>query len=168
MDELKRLGRRDAYRLGILRAQGAGLPAPRLMQPSFLPRHRGPAPAWALGLLGGIAAITAASVAGLWFVPFLAGAAAGLAGWLGRWRTRAALGAAAAMAFLGWAVSLGLAAHHGLLPGTSLRVLAPLPGVPARTAGGVGATLLAGCAEALAGCWAGLALAPRAARWLWL
>jgi hypothetical protein len=166
MSELERLGKRDAYRLGILRQQG-GPPAPRVMQPSFLPRHRGPAPAWALGFLGGIAAVTAASVAGLWFVPFLCGAVAGAAGWLGRWRTRQVLGAAAVMAATGWAVSLGLAVHHSTLPGTSLRVLAPLPGVPAGTTGGGAVTLLAGCAEAVAGCWLGLVLASRAVRWLW-
>jgi hypothetical protein len=166
MDELRRLGRREAYRLGTLRTQGAGQTAPpRPFQPSFLPRHRGPASAWVLGFLAGTAAIALAAAAGLWFVPFIVGAAAGLCGRVGRWRPGVLLPAAAAMAVIGWGIPLGLAARSGRPEGATAR--AALLGLPAHTTAGAAVTLAVAAVQALAGAWIGLALAPRAARWLW-
>jgi hypothetical protein len=164
-DELKRLGKREGYRLGTLRTQGVGQVAPpRPFVPSFLPRHRGSLSAWVLGGLAGAAAIAGGASAGLWFVPFIVGVLAGLAMHLGRWRLRATLSAAAAMAVVGWGVPLGLAARRGEPEGATARVVAALLGLPPHAAVGVAVTLLAGVVQALIGAWLGVTLAPRALR----
>jgi hypothetical protein len=164
-DELKRLGRREGYRLGSLRTQGvAQVSPPRAFVPSFLPRHRGPLPGWILAGLTGAAAIAGGASMGLWFVPFIAGALAGFAMHVGRWRLPATLSAAVAMAVVGWGVPLGLAASRGEPEGATARVVAALLGLPPHAAVGVAVTLLAGAIQALVGAWLGLALAPRAVR----
>jgi hypothetical protein len=169
MSELKRLGRREAYRLGTLRTQGVGQPAPpRRLRPSFLPRHRGSASTWFIGVAAGAAAVAAAARAGLWFVPFLVGLVAGFSGGLGRWRPRVALPAIAAMAMIGWAIPAGLRARHGGPARAAAQVTAALPGLhPHGVAAGLAAALLTVAAQALAGAGLGLALAPRAAKWIW-
>lgn len=169
MSDLRRLGRREAYRLGTLRTQGVGQPAPpRLFRPSFQPRHRGPASAWFLGFLAGTAAVAAAAHAGLWFVAFLVGLLAGFCGRLGRWRLRVILPAAAAMAVIGWAITLGLAARRYGLTRATAHVATVLPGLhPHHGAAGIAAVLLAGAALALAGAGLGQALAPFAGKWIW-
>jgi hypothetical protein len=162
-DELRRLGRREAYRLGELRTPGVGQPAPpRLCRPSFLPRHRGPASAWVLGFLAGAAAITAATERGLWFVPLLVGVVAGLCGWLGRWRWRVTLPVAAAMALIGWGIPLGLAARHTGPAGAALLGLHP------HTTASIAVALVVAGVQALAGACLGRVLAPSVAQWLWL
>jgi hypothetical protein len=161
-DELRRLGRREAYRLGELRTPGVGPPGPpRLLRPSFLPRHRGAASAWFLGFLAGTAAIAAAAERGLWFVPLLAGLLAGLCGRLGRWRWRVTLPVAAAMAVIGWGIPLGLAARHANPAGAALLGLHP------HTAAGIALPLAAAVVQALAGASLGRVLAPSVAEWLW-
>lgn len=161
-DELKRLGRREAYRLGALRTQGVGQPAPpRGLQPSFLPRHRGPASAWVLGFVAGTAAVAAAAEAGLWFMPLLVGVLAGLCGRLGRWRPRVTLPVAAAMAVIGWGIPLGLAAGRGHAVGAAVLGLHP------HTAVSVGLLLVTAAVQAVAGAWLGRALAPSVAARLW-
>jgi hypothetical protein len=169
MSELRRLGKREAYRLGTLRTQGVGQPAPpRRFRPSFLPRHRGPGPAWCLGIVAGTAAVAAAAHAGLWFVPFLAGLLAGFSGRLGRWRLRVTLPVTAAMAVIGWAVPLGLAARRDGLARAAARVGTVLPGLhPHHGAAGLAAVLLAAAALALAGAGLGQALARAADKWIW-
>lgn len=164
-DELKRLGKREGYRLGNLRTQGVGqIAPPRSFVPSFLPRHRGAVSAWVLGGVAGMAVIAGGAVLGLWFVPFIVGVLAGFAMRLGLWRLRAILVTAAAMAAAGWAVPLGLAARHGEPEGATARVVAALLGLPPHAAVGIAVTLLVGVVQALAGAWLGLALAPRAFR----
>jgi len=164
-DELKRLGRREGYRLGSLRTQGVTQSsAPRPFVPQFLPRHRGLVSRWILAGLAGVAAIAGGASIGLWFVPFIVGALAGLAMFVGRWRVRVTLAAAAAMAVIGWGVPLGLAASRGEPEGATARVVAALMGLPPHAAVGVAVTLLIGVVQALAGAWLGLALAPRALR----
>jgi len=168
MSELRRLGRREAYRLGTLRTQGVGQPTPpRQFRPSFLPRHRGPVAAWVTGFLAGAAAIAAAAVAGLWFVPFFVGAAAGFCGWLGRWRLPVTLAAAAAMALVGWGVPLVLASRHGHLARLAGHVTTAMPGLSAHTDRGMAAAALVAAAAALAGASLSLALARGVAHWLW-
>src|SRR5215469_12448124 len=161
-DELKRLGRREGYRLGNLRTQGVSqAAAPRPFIPSFRQRQRGAVSAWVLGGLAGMAAIAGAAAVGLWFVPFIVGVLAGLAMYLGRWRLRATLLAAAAMAVAGWAVPLALAARGGEPVGATARVVAALLGLPPHAAVGIAVTLLVGVVQALAGTWLGVTLAPR-------
>lgn len=164
-DELKRLGKREGYRLGNLRTQGVTQVAPpRPFIPSFLPRRRGPVPAWILAGLAGVAAVAGGAAIGLWFVPFIVGALAGFAMYLGRWRLRVTLSAAAAMAVAGWAVPLALAARRGQPEGATARVVAALLGLPPHAAMGIAVTLLIAAVQALAGAWLGLAVAPRALR----
>jgi hypothetical protein len=164
-DDLKRLGKREAYRLGSLRTQGVpAVSPPRVFVPSFLPRHRGPLSAWLLGGLAGAAAIAGSASAGLWFVPFIIGVLAGFAMFLGRWRLRVTLPAAAAMAVAGWGIPLGLAARRGQPEGATARVVAALLGLPPHAAVGVAVTLLVAAVQALVGAWLGMTLAPRAVR----
>ncbi|HEV2258412.1 MAG TPA: hypothetical protein VGS06_35275, partial [Streptosporangiaceae bacterium] len=71
MDELDRLGRPGAYRLGALRAAPEW---PRPYQPSFArPSRRGPVSAWVLACAAGVAAVASGVVAGLFLAPFLVG-----------------------------------------------------------------------------------------------
>jgi hypothetical protein len=164
-DDLRRLGKREAYRLGALRTQGVPqVSPPRPFVPSFLPRHRGPVSAWVLGGLAGVAAIAGGASAGLWFVPFIVGVLAGFTMFLGRWRLRVTLSAAGAMAVAGWGVPLGLAARSGKPEGATARVVAALLGLPPHAAVGVAVALLVAAIQALAGAWLGVALAPRALR----
>jgi hypothetical protein len=164
-DELRRLGKREAYQLGSLRTQGVpqGSP-PRLFTPSFLPRHRGPLSAWVLSGLAGVGAIAGGAQIGLWFVPFIVGVLAGFAMFVGRWRLRVTLASAAAMAVIGWGVPLGLAARGGEPEGATARVVAALLGIPPHAVVGVAVTLLIAAVQALVGAWLGVALAPRALR----
>jgi hypothetical protein len=160
--DLKRLGKRGSYRLGRLRAQGIAAPgrsAP--FRPSFTrPRHRGPTLAWLAAGLAGTLVIAGGAAAGLWFVPFAAGLAAGLANRIGGWRARVMMLAVTIMAIAGWAIPLGWFALTGEPAGATARVIAALLGLPAFATTGVVVTLAVAVAQALAGLWLGRALAP--------
>jgi hypothetical protein len=165
MADLRRLGKRGAYRLGALGRLG-GLPAQRASrpprhQPSFAPGHRGPASGWALGCLAGAAVIAGGAALGWWFVPFVVGVAAGIAGRYGRWRLRAALVAVALMASAGWAIPLAWSAWSGSAVGATARVVAALAGLPPHAVVAVAATLLVAVIQALLGLWLGRTLSPR-------
>ncbi len=163
MTDLKRLGKRGAYRLGRLRAQGVGEPAaPVRFRPSFArPTHRGSVSAWALGFASGTALIAAGAAAGVWFIPFVIGLLAGIACRLGGWRLRVTLTAVTLMAMIGWSIPLWWAALHGQPVGATARVIAALAGLPAQAAVGIAATLLVAVLQALVGAWLGRTLAPR-------
>ena len=162
MADLRRLGKRGAYRLGQL---GSLPPAPRKPPsphyPSWVPGHRGPVTLWLLGCLAAVAVIAAATMIGWWFMPFAVGLAGGIASHLGRWRLRTALLATVVVAALGWAVPLGW--HAGTVRATA-RVVAALAGLPAHSSVGIAATLLVAVLQALAGLWLGRALFPRLPR----
>jgi hypothetical protein len=144
MDQLDRLGRPGAYRLGTLGAAGAEPDRPRPYRPSFArASRRGPLSAWVLAFAGGAAAVAGGAVVGLFFVPFLAGLGTGLVARWGGWRLRVALPAAVLMAVLGLCIPLAWQAHGPR--GTIL-------------------VLLAGVLQALAGVWLGRLLAARRAR----
>jgi hypothetical protein len=146
MDELDRLGRPGAYRLG---AAGAGPDRPRPCRPSFArARRRGPVSAWVLAFAAGAAAVAAGAVVGLFFTAFIIGLVTGLVARWGGWRLRVTLPAAAVMAVLGWGFALAWQAWHAEPHG----------------ARGTIAVLLAGVLQALAGVWLGRALAARRAR----
>jgi hypothetical protein len=163
--DLKRLGRRGAYRLGRLRAQGVGEPgAPTPFRPSFArPAHRGPRSAWIFGFLAGTALIAAGAVGGVWFMPFVIGVLAGIAMRWGGWRPLATLTAVTLMGVTGWSIPLWWAALHGQPTGATARVIAALAGLPARAGVGIAAALLVAVLQALAGAWLGRTLAPRRA-----
>ena len=161
MADLRRLGKRGSYRLGRLGASPsapAGPPAPRY--PSFAPRHRGPAVLWLLACLGGVVIVAATALAGWWFVPFLAGLAAGLAAHYGRWRLRVTLPATAAVAAVGWGAALWWLVRGGLPEGAVAREIAALAGLPPHAPVAVAVTLLVAVIQTVAGLWLGRALAP--------
>jgi hypothetical protein len=161
MADLRRLGKRGAYRLGKLGApppEIGGPPPPHY--PSFTMRHRGPTSLWLLAWLAAAAVIAAATIPGWWFVPFIAGLTAGIASGPGRWRLRAAVPATAAMAALGWAIPLGWSAGRGAAVRATARVVAALAGLPAHATTTIVLTLLVAVIQALAGLWLGRALFP--------
>jgi hypothetical protein len=165
--EFKRLGKRGSYRLGRLRAQGIKVvPPPAPFRASFAPSYRrGPASAWLLALLAGVLLVAGGAVIGWWFVPFVAGLAAGLANRVAGWRARIAIPAVAAMAAVGWAIPLLWQAIYDHQPyGAVAREIAALGGLPASAASGVAVTLLIAVVQALVGYWLGRALTPHPSR----
>jgi hypothetical protein len=116
---------------------------------------------WVLALLAGAVLVAAGALAGWWFLPFLAGLAAGLAVRFGRLRPRAALAAAVAVAAAGWGAALAWLALRDGLPEVAVgRSIAALAGLPASAAVAIAVTLLVAAAQAAAGVWLGRALAP--------
>jgi hypothetical protein len=165
--DFKRLGKRGSYRLGRLRAQGIKVaPPPQPFRVSFAPSYRrGPASAWLLALLAGVLLVAGGAVIGWWFVPFVAGLAAGLANRVAGWRTKIALPAVAAMAAAGWAIPLLWQTLHDHQPyGAVAREIAALGGLPASATAGVVVTLLIATVQAVVGYWLGRALTPRPSR----
>jgi hypothetical protein len=160
--DLKRLGKRGAYRLGRMRVQGmAGSQPPVPFQPRFVrPYHRWPASMWLLGLLACLVLIVAGAALGWWFMPFVVGVLAGLANRIGRWRTRIALPAVAIVAALGWAVPIVWSVLNGQPYAAVARVIAALLGLPANPAVGIAVTLIVAVVQAVVGYWLGRALTP--------
>ena len=160
--EFRRLGKRGSYRLGQLRAQGVGetvRPAP--FQPHFIrPDHRWPASVWLVALLAGAALIAGAAKAGWWFAPFVVGALAGLANWIGAWRARTAVPAIAVMAAVGWGVPLAWAEVHGQRYGAMARLISAILGFPASAVTGFAVTVAVAVVQAVVGYWLGRALTP--------
>jgi hypothetical protein len=160
--EFRRLGKRGSYRLGQLRAQGVGetvRPAP--FQPHFIrPDHRWPASVWLVALLAGAALIAGAAKAGWWFAPFVVGALAGLANWIGAWRARTAVPAIAVMAAVGWGVPLAWAEVHGQRYGAMARLISAILGFPASAVNGFAVTVAVAVVQAVVGYWLGRALTP--------
>jgi hypothetical protein len=165
MTELKRVGKRDAFRLGQLRARRRPGPAPPApLRPTFVRRPRGMSgPLWIFLSGTGAAVIALAAVAGGWFAPFAVGLLAGLGVRFGGWRARTMLTAVSAMAVAGWAIPLALMALRGEPAGAVARVIAALVRLPGYAAAGVALTLLIALVQALAGFWLGRALAPGSA-----
>jgi hypothetical protein len=152
MDELGRLGRPGAYRLGELRAAGAEPDRPRPYRPSFArASRRGPVSAWVLAFTAGVAAVASGVAAGLFAAPFLAGLLAGLVMRWGGWRPRAVLTAATVMGAAGCGIPLAWQALHTRPPHAPGRVVADglrVAGLSAHGTRGVAVGLLAGAAVA--------------------
>jgi hypothetical protein len=160
--EFKRLGKRGSYRLGQLRAQGV---TRRRQDAPFTPRfnrpdHRWPPAAWLLGLAAGVLVIVIGTAIGLWFVPFAAGLAAGLANRVGHWRPRVAVPAVVVMAAAGWAVPLIWLTLRHQPDGAVARVIAALLGLPGYAAVGMMLTILVAVVQGVVGYWLGRALTP--------
>jgi hypothetical protein len=162
----RRLGKRGSYRLGSL----AGPPPPRPVLPSphypaWIPGRRGPMVLWLLAGLAGAAILALGALAGLWYLPFLAGLAIGVAARYGRLRLRVSLPAAVLVAVAGWGAALAwLTLRDGLPERSVARTIAALGGLPAHAAAGIAVTLLVAAIQAAAGLWLGRALAPGHAR----
>jgi hypothetical protein len=161
--DLKRLGKRGSYRLGRLRSQGiSDLAPPVPFRPRFARDYRhGPVLAWTAVALAGVAVIAAGAAAGLWFVPLVAGLAAGLANRVAGWRARIALPAVAVMALAGWGTVLGWRVLHGQSYAGAAQEIAVLGGLPGHADHGMAVTLLVAVLQALVGYWLGRALRPR-------
>ncbi len=157
MADSGRLGKRGAYRLGELRLRGRspGIRAPR--EPSFgARRSRGPLLAWLAGCALAAVILGFGAALGLWFLPFVAGIAAGIT----PWRFRSALAAVVLAVLVGWGAALWWPALSGAPAGATARVIAALAGLPPHAAVGVAATLLVGVAQALVALWLARALRP--------
>jgi hypothetical protein len=142
MADPRRLGKRGAYRLGELRGAEpphARPPAPRT--PSFRARRpRGPVAAWLLTCAAAAALLGLGAAFGLWWLPFPAGVAAGLAPWRARW----ALALAVLAVVIGWGTALCWPALSGAPAGATARVIAALAGLPPHAWAAITATLLLG------------------------
>jgi hypothetical protein len=101
--------------------------------------------------------VAGTAAAGLWFVPFAAGVAAGLASL----RRPGVVPAAALGAVAGWALPLWILALRGLPTGATARAIAAFAGIPPYAAVAVVVTLLLAALQTLAGAWLARALAPR-------
>jgi hypothetical protein len=112
---------------------------------------------WAAAFVVLVAVVAVMAQAGAWFVPFIAGAAAGVASL--RWRRMVLLAVAAAV--VGWAIPLWVLALRGLPAGATARAIASLAGLPPYAAVTIVATLLLAALQALAGAWLTRALLPR-------
>jgi hypothetical protein len=121
----------------------------------FARRRRGRGAALAAAGLAAVV-IAVGSVAGLWFLPFAAGMAAGLAP--RRWRLRAVPLLAAGVAAAGWAIPLAWRAASGEPVGATARTVAALAGLPPSASLIVGVTLLVAALQAMAGTWLARAL----------
>ena len=164
--EAGRLGKRGAYRLGVLGQPGPGGPGPpRPFRPTFLgPQHRGSVPAWLFAALATIALIAGGALLGLWFVPFLAGLATGVVMRWGWWRLRVTVPAVLIMTAAGWGLALWIQAVRGQAVGPIARTIAAVAGLPALAVLTVAITLGVSALQGLTGLWLGRALAPRPAR----
>jgi hypothetical protein len=164
--EVDRLGKRGSYRLGGLAQQGLrGPQPPRPYRMSFAgPEHYGSVTGWILAAIAGLALVALGALAGMWFVPFVAGLVAGLAMRWGGWRVRASVPAVLLMTAGGWGLALWIQALRGLPVGATARIIAALAGLPAYAAVTVAVTLVVSAVLGLAGFWLGRALTPRPAR----
>ncbi len=105
-----------------------------------------------------VAAVVGATAAlGLWFIPFVAGVAAGLLSL----RRPGIVPAVALGAIAGWALPLWILALRGLPAGATARAIAALAGIPPYAAVAIMVTLLLAALQALAGAWLARALVPR-------
>jgi hypothetical protein len=135
----------------------------RAHHPSFARRERhGAVIAAGLGVVAAVAVIALTAQAGLWFVPFVAGLLAGLAGRLAGWRLWATLPAVLLIAAAGWAAPLWWSTLRGWPVGATARVLAALAGLPPHAVVAVAVTLLIAIVQAAVGLWLGWVLAALA------
>jgi hypothetical protein len=115
--------------------------------------------------LASAAILAVGALAGLWFLPFLAGLAVGIAARFGRLRLRVTVPAVMIVAAAGWAAALAWLTWRDGLPERSVaHTIAALGGLPAHAATGIAVTLLVAAIQAAAGLWLGRALAPGHAR----
>lgn len=99
--------------------------------------------------------VAGTAAAGLWFVPFAAGVAAGLLSL----RRPKVVPATVAGAVAGWALPLWILALRGLPAGATARAIAALAGIPPYAAVAIVVTLLLAALQTLAGAWLARALA---------
>src|SRR5215467_5270010 len=140
-------------------------PLPSPHYPTWIPGRRGPVLLWLLACAATAAVLAVGALAGLWYLPFLAGLATGLVARYGRLRLRVSLPAIVIVAAAGWGAAVAwLALRDGLPEASVARTIAALAGLPAHAATAIAVTLLVAVVQAAAGLWLGRALAPGHAR----
>jgi len=159
MADPKRLGQRDAYRLGQLRAPDSPPPRrPTPHRPSFASRPpRGSLIRWLAACAAAAALLGLGARFGLWYLPFVAGLAAGAA----RWRVRTALALVVVAVAVGWGAALWWPVLTGAPEGATARAIAALAGLPPYAGVGVAGTLLVGILPGVAAVWLARALTYR-------
>jgi hypothetical protein len=162
----RRLGKPGSYRLGSLAGPPPPRPAlPSARYPAWIPGRRGPVLLWLLAGLAAAAVLAVGALAGLWFLPFLAGLGVGVAARYGRLRLRSSVPAVVIVAVVGWGAALAwLMLRDGLPERSVARTIAALGGLPAHATTGIAVTLLVAAVQAVVGLWLGRALAPGHAR----
>ena len=162
----RRLGRRGSYRLGSMGGPPparASLPGPHY--PAWIPGRRGPVALWLLACAAAAAVLAVGALAGLWYLPFVAGLATGLVAHYGRLRLRVSLPGVAVVAAAGWGAAVAWLALRDRLPEASVAMtIAALAGLPVHAATAIAVTLLVAVIQAAVGLWLGRALAPGHAR----
>jgi hypothetical protein len=158
----RRLGKRGSYRLGSLAGPPPARPAlPSPHYPAWIPGRRGSIVLWLLACLACVAVLAVGALIGLWYLPFLAGLAAGIAAHYGRLPLRVTLPGVVLVAAAGWGAALAwLMLRDGLPERAVARTIAALAGLPAHATVGIAVTLLVAAVQAAAGLWLGRALAP--------
>jgi hypothetical protein len=158
----RRLGRRGSYRLGSMAGPPATRPPlPSPNYPTWIPGRRGPVLLWLLSCAAAAAILAVGALAGLWYLPFLAGLATGVVARYGRLRLRVSLPAIVIVAAVGWGAAVAwLALRDGLPEVAVAKSIAALAGLPASAAVAIAVTLLVAVVQAAAGLWLGRALAP--------
>ena len=159
MADPRRLGRREAYRLGRLRAPAPPPPrGPSPFAPSFASRPpRGSLTRWLAACAVAAALLGLGARLGLWFLPFVAGLASGAA----RWRVRSALALVVVAVAAGWGAALWWPALSGAPEGATARAVAALAGLPPYAGVGVAGTLLVGVLQGAVAVWLARAVTYR-------
>src|SRR5260370_22003511 len=110
-------------------------PLPSPHYPTWTPGRRGPILLWLLSCFAGAAILAVGALAGLWYLPFLAGLATGLVARYGRLRLRVSLPAAVIVAAAGWGAAMAwLALRPGVPEASVARTIAALGGLAAPAA----------------------------------
>lgn len=121
-------------------------------------RALGPAVRYLAGGLAAVILIAIGTAMNLWFLPFIAGLAAGFAA--RHSRLRILLPVTATVGAAGWAVPLAWQAAHGQPIMATAQAVAALAGLPASGALVVGVTLVVAAIQAITGLWLARAIAP--------
>lgn len=149
MTDMRRLGKLGAYRLGELRTESDPKRPHVPDEPSFRdPRHL---LAWLVAVVAVGAVVAIGAYLGAWFLPFVAGLAAGL---LSRYvASLPCLAGLVVAVLIGWALPLAWQSLTGAPVGATARTIASLAGLPPHTSVGVAVTLLVGVSQALVAFW---------------
>ncbi|MFE9675382.1 hypothetical protein ACFYO5_14865 [Streptomyces sp. NPDC006259] len=137
------------------------VPEPAEPAASPAPSTRRRALGGAVTILGGAALVWLGTLAAMWFLPFLVGAAAGVVSRVTPGGRPRGYLAASCAAVLGWALPLAVQALDGAPVGAVARTTAALAGLPPLAAVAFGLTFLVAVVQALSGAWLGRTVVPR-------
>jgi hypothetical protein len=130
-----------------------------LSEPDLRLHRTKPLLAWAGWCALAAVVIWIGAARGWWFLPFVAGVATGLGGWIRIRRSRWAVAQACLGALAGWLLPLLIRLAEGQPVGGTARVVAAEAGLPPYALVTLAATLLVAVLQAAVGVWAGWATA---------